>query len=161
MKKTRIFWILFVIPVLFAILAGTAAAQDVDVDAMSNEELMVLLQSIMLKLEQDMIAEGKDPGVVVTSAQPSVSAGTAAQETEEETQKNSVYENKKLVLERLPDYMFVRKPTATGGGGGDDSSNSGGTRTLEFHYGDYTFTIDIPDGSYGDYGIPTDVWTAW
>lgn len=158
MKKTVVFWILFLITVLSAVFAGTAAAQDVDVDAMSNEELMVLLQSIMQKLENEMIAEGKDPGTTVTS--PSVSAGSAAQETEEETEKFSVYDNKKLVLERLPDYMFVRKPTGSGGSGDDDSSG-GGTRTFEFHYGSYTFSLDIPEETFGDTGIPTNVWTAW
>lgn len=162
MKKTRLSLILLGVLVSFVILVGTSAAQDVDVDAMSNEELMVLLQSIMNKLEQNMAAEAgeNDPAAADASAKSSGTVSSPAQETEPESESFAVYENKKLMIERLPDYFFIQKPNGRSSGGSDEGGSKD-TRTLEFHYGDYTFTIDIPEGSYGDYGIPTDVWTAW
>ena len=162
MKKTRLSLILLGVLVSFVILVGTSAAQDIDVDAMSNEDLMVLLQSIMNKLEQNMAAEAgeKDPASADASGKSSGNVSSPAQETEPESESFAVYENKKLVIERLPDYLFIKKPNGRSSGGSDEGG-SNDTITLEFHYGDYTFTIDIPEGSYGDYGIPTDVWTAW
>ena len=153
--------ILFAMLVLFTIFSGTAAAQSVDVDSMSNEELMALLQTIMQKLEQDTgtNTEEKKSGTDAISVTVSTSKDPAAQEMSRETKKHSIYKNKKLVVGRMPDSWFIRKQP--GAGGGDDGGDPEGTFTLEFHYGDYTFTIDIPEGSYGEYGIPTDVWKAW
>ena len=163
MKKILLIIIHFAILASFALLVGTASAQDVDVDSMSNEELMVLLQSIMQKLEQEMATEteGKDPETVISSVPTSSPAGTAEQEPDQETETFSVYTNKKLVYDSLPDYMFVRKPTGGSDGSQPDNGTTGGTHTFEFHYGDYTFTLDIPEDTFGDIGIPTDVWNAW
>ena len=161
MKQIRMLLILFAILAMFTILAGAASAQSVDVDSMSNEELMVLLQSIMQKLERDTETDEEEKGAETgaISITVSTSKAPAAQEMPRETKKHTIYKNKKLVVGHMPDSWFIRKQP--GGGGGDDGGGSEGTRTLEFHYGDYTFTIDIPDGSYGEYGIPTDVWKAW
>ena len=162
MKQKRLLLILFTVLILFGIFVGTAAAQNVDVSTMSNEELMVLLQSIMQRLEQNTETETEEKGSetveIPTSAKDT--AGSTKQVTKQESKKYSVYKNKKLVIGRMPESWFIRKKPG-GGGGDDDSGGSGGTTTFEFHYGDYTFTIDIPEGSYGDYGIPTNVWTAW
>ena len=162
MTQKRFLLILFAVLILFGIFVGTAAAQNVDISTMSNEELMVLLQSIMQKLEQDMEAETEEKGSetleLPTSAKDA--AGSKKQVTKQETKKYSVYKNKKLVIGRMPESWFIRKKPG-GGGGGDDDGGSDDTITFEFHYGDYTFTVDIPEGSYGDYGIPTTVWTAW
>lgn len=161
MKQTRLLLILFAVLAMFTILAGTTAAQSVDVDSMSNEELLALLQTIMLKLEQnsETDTEGKDTESTITLIPTSTRGGSTTQVTNQETKKHSIYKNKKLIIGRMPDSWFIRKQP--GGGGGDDGGGSDNMRTLEFHYGDYTFTIDIPEGDYGDYGIPTDVWTAW
>ena len=163
MKRTGLFLISFVILALFTILIGTAAAQNqnIDVDSMSNEEIMALLQAIMQKLETEMEtdSEKKESETAEISVQAPAEIDTGKELSNREPKKFSVYENKKLVVGRLPDYLFVRKQP--GGGGGDDDGGSGDIRTLEFHYGDYTFTIDIPEGEYGDHGIPTDVWKAW
>lgn len=162
MKQKRLLLILFAVLILFGIFFGTAAAQNVDVSTMSKEELMVLLQSIMQRLEQDTETETEEKGSetveVPTTAKDS--AGSTKQVTKQESKKYSVYKNKKLVVGRMPESWFIRKKPG-GGGGDDDSGGSGDTLTFEFHYGDYTFTIDIPEGSYGDLGIPTNVWTAW
>ena len=164
MKRTGLILISFVILALFTILVGTAAAQnrDIDVDSMSNEEILALLQAIMQKLENDIEtdSEKKESETFETAVLAPAETDTGKELSNREPKKFSVYENKKLVVGRLPDYLFIRKQPG-GGGGGDDDGGSGDTRTLEFHYGDYTFTIDIPEGEYGEYGIPTDVWKAW
>ena len=53
MKKRSIF--LFIILILAVLIGfiGTASAQNIDIDDMDNEQLMLLLQSIMQKLESD------------------------------------------------------------------------------------------------------------
>lgn len=160
MKRKSFLLILFAVLILFGIFVGTAAAQNVDVSTMSNEELMVLLQSIMQKLEQDTETETEEKGSETAELPASAkdAAGSKKQVTKQETKKYSVYKNKKLVIGRMPDSWFIRKQP---GGGGDDDGGSDDTITFEFHYGDYTFSVDIPEGSYGDYGIPTTVWTAW
>ena len=155
MKRTVRNWVLFAALALFILLAGAAGAQDVDVSTMSNEELMVLLQSIMERLSED--STGAE-AVTTVSADD-----TPAQVTEEEAETFSVYTNKKLIVEALPGYYFIRKPT--GGNDVDGSSNSGSTGsndtiTMEFHYGDYTFTVDVPTEDFGDIGIPTNVWNG-
>lgn len=159
MKQKSFLLILFTVLILFGIFVGTAAAQNVDVSTMSNEELMVLLQSIMQKLEQDTETETGEKGSETSELPASAkdAAGSTKQVTKQETKKYSVYKNKKLVIGRMPESWFIRKKPG-GGGGDDDSGGSDDMRTLEFHYGDYTFTVDIPDG---DYGLPTDVWKAW
>ena len=161
MKRNRVLLILFAIVLMFTIFTGIAAAQSVDVDSMSNEELMVLLQSIMRRLEQDTetTTDEKKPETDTISVTVSTEKEPAIQEVSRESQKHSIYKNKKLVIGRMPDSWFIRKQP--GGGGGDDEGGSEDTHTFEFHYGDYTFTVDIPDSSFGEYGIPTDVWKAW
>ena len=159
MKRKSFLLILFAVLILFGIFVGTAAAQNVDVSTMSNEELMVLLQSIMQKLEQDTETEEKGSETAELPASAKDAAGSTKHVTKQETKKYSVYKNKKLVIGRMPESWFIRKKPD--GGGGDDDGGSDDTITFEFHYGDYTFSVDIPEGSYGDYGIPTTVWTAW
>ena len=132
MKQTRFLLILFMVLASLTVLAGTAAAQNVDVDTMSNEELMVLLQSIMQRLEQDMVTdtEEKEPETVETSIPISAEVGSGTRETDREPKKFSSYENKKLIIGRMPDSWFIREKP--GGGGGEDESDSGEDG---FHYG--------------------------
>lgn len=160
MKQKIFLLILSAFLIVFGIFVGTSAAQDIDISTMSNEELMVLLQSIMQKLEQDMETETEEKGskTIEEHASAAAAVSSAKQVTKQETKKHSVYKNKKLVIGRMPDSWFIRKKP---GDEGDDEGGSSGTRTLEFHYGTYVFTIDIPEDTYGEYGIPTDIWTAW
>ena len=163
MNKTRFILILLAVLALFTLLAGTAGAQEINVDSMSNEELMTLLQTIMQKLEQDT-ETGKAGDAAEVLPVPGTSADMAdiaEKQAVRTPKKYSVYTNKQLVVGRMPDSWFIRRKPGGGGGEDDGGSSGGDTRTLEFHYGDYTFTIDIPEGEYGEYGIPTDVWKAW
>ncbi len=58
-------------------------------------ELEALLMAIMQKLEQDDVPEN--------SAGVSISAGAPEEEAE-----NSIWEDKKLIIEALPGYMFIQ-----------------------------------------------------
>ena len=152
MKKINLFLILLVISVLSISFGGTAAAQDVDVSTMSNEELMVLLQSIMQKLEQESAAEteDKDAEIVETSLPIPAIETPEATVSEEKAETFSIYENKKLVIGRMPDSWFIRIDPDGNNNGEDGGSDGGG-----FHYGGNTY----PD--YGGVFTPPDVWILW
>ena len=122
MKQKGFILILLAVLSLSALLAGTVAAQDVDVSTMSNEELMVLLKSIMQKLEQDTAAdtEEQEPETAETPVPTSAPTALPAAETAPEPVKHSIYENKKLSREPLPDSWFIKIEK---GGGGDDKEH--------------------------------------
>ena len=78
---------------------SASAAQDIDIENMDNAQLMQLLQAIMQKLEQTEAADEAVtpvPEIVLTSE----AAGKVF----------DIYENKKLILERMPDWYFYRAP---------------------------------------------------
>ena len=126
MERKRFLFILFAVLILFGIFVGTAAAQNVDVSTMSNEELMVLLQSIMQKLEQDTAAEteGKESETAELPASAKDAAGSSKPAAKQETKKYSVYKNKKLVIGRMPDSWFIRKPVQSEGDSQEDENDS-------------------------------------
>ena len=78
------------------VAAASVTAQDIDVENMDNSDLMALLQAILQKLEDD--------GSEVVPA-----TGTA-EEYSPDPGRFEVYKNKKLTIEHLPEYMFIRKP---------------------------------------------------
>ncbi len=101
--RNRIFLILIVILVLTAVSVCSSAAQDVDLSGMDNAQLMQLLQAIMQKLEEG--SADKSPEAPVVTADP------AAEDTPEsaaDADRFRIYENKKLVMERIPDWYFNR-----------------------------------------------------
>ncbi|MBR6088770.1 MAG: hypothetical protein IKP86_02475, partial [Anaerolineaceae bacterium] len=57
MKKQKIMLMLLTILAFCMVMTGTAGAQDIDIDNMDNEQLLILLQQIMDKLEQQETAE--------------------------------------------------------------------------------------------------------
>jgi hypothetical protein len=61
-------------------------------------ELEALLTAIMqkLQLEEPDVVSGKYAGVSVSAGEPEVKA------------ENSIWENKKLIIEALPGYMFIQ-----------------------------------------------------
>ena len=85
-------------------------AQDIDIENMDDAELLALLQTIMQKLEQGGSAE--------PAAEGPASASSAIPEAKPDLSGFEIYENKKLTIEKLPDYMFIQKPT-----GGDNESS--------------------------------------
>lgn len=78
-------------------VSAAAYAQDIDVSSMTNEELTALLQQILTKLQQQ-----EDPEAVTPAETPGPRAA-------EETPEFSIWENKKLIIEGLPEYMFIQK----------------------------------------------------
>lgn len=84
---------LFAVLVLLAISASSSAAQDVDISGMDDAQLLMLLQAIMQKMN--------------TSEESA--AGTSAAAAAEPV-RHSIWKNKKLSVEALPDYMFIRQP---------------------------------------------------
>ena len=83
--------------------AFCVSAKDIDVESMSHEELMRLLQMIMQKLESNETedaAESLPDDVIGADRFSNVKLFT-------------IYENKKLIIEAIPDYMFYHAPDDT------------------------------------------------
>lgn len=125
MKKV-LFILLFIISVT-AVFAGTGFAQDIDIENMDNEQLLILLQSIVQKLEQEETeaeptAEPESGGsVIVIVGDPADNTGS--DDAEEDLPKFQIYENKKLIISRMPDSYFV--PADNGDGDGTDDGDTG------------------------------------
>lgn len=136
MKKRFRLCLFFLLLAAFIGLTGVTSAQEIDLDNMSSEQLNALLQALTEKLGQ-----AETPGSEESGAEVSVSSDPADSEEKEEpaqkefplqtnssalsekqagtvkeTKKYQIYENKKLVIGRMPDSMFIRKPTDSGGG---------------------------------------------
>ena len=104
MRKKGLFLILFVVLSMLTICVSSSFAQDIDVSNMDNAQLMALLQAIMEKLGDQDAGSG-------TQDADQLSADSSQQAEEAGGRIFSIYENKKLILERLPDYMFYQPPT--------------------------------------------------
>ena len=123
MIKNSFLVIFAVVLAVFVFAFGSVSAQDVDLDSLSNEQLMMLLQSIMQKLEADTNAEPTDQAAETESdasetktAENTIPGPTEMTKPAAEKKQFQIYENKKLIIGRMPDSMFVRKPTGDGGG---------------------------------------------
>ena len=111
MKK--IVLILFVLSSLF-LSWFTVSAQDIDISTLSDEQLITLLQSITNRLqsEETETTVESEPEPAEEPVEKPAAASTEDPVTEEK--KFRIYENKKLIIGRMPDSMFV--PRETGGG---------------------------------------------
>ena len=129
MKK----FVLFILLFLLTLTCFPASAQDIDVDNMSNAELMALLQSIMLKMEQNSQTETvqetekatEEPEPVIVTDPASVIETVSQVEPTVEKPLFEVYENKKLVIGKMPDSYFIR--IEKGGGEEEKKDDGGGT----------------------------------
>ncbi len=83
----------------------SASAQEIDVDSMDNEQLTALLLQIMDKLQQQ---DGPEKEVQETPEPAVTEVPSAEPERIEEVIQITVYENKKLIVESLPAYMFIQ-----------------------------------------------------
>ena len=129
MRKKTFLLVFMVVLAMSAFLIGSAAAQEVDIDSMDNAQLMQLLQSIINKLETDEAEEpAPEPADPVPSDEepeteitvPEVPEPASIQEAEAgEEPKITIYENKKLIIGRMPDSYFVPKDS----GGGEKKDN--------------------------------------
>ena len=114
--------ILFMVLVMLVFtIASVSAQEEINVDSMDNEQLTTLLLQILNKLQQeeDPAAE-TDPETVKPEIPAEATAvPAAATETIEEVFQITIYDNKKLIIEALPEYMFIQptkesKPEKTG-----------------------------------------------
>lgn len=170
MKKRTMIFLLAVILAMLAVSFAAVSAQDFDLDNMDDEQLMLLMQAISQKLQKggasaqegsDMVKEdpsaadqAKDaeaPDQKTQQTQPEISEVSDKQASRAiGAKKYQIYENKKLVISRMPDSMFVRKPT---GGGGEEEPEPEGPKTPEEEHNclpgqTYECYTDIITGEY-------------
>ena len=103
MERKLLFLVMLAVSVLFLLTAGIVSAQDIDLDSMDKEQLLQLIQLIQKKLiEPDAPAEStpEPSGPVIPAETPTP-----------EPRLFSIYENKKLIIEALPGYIFDRGET--------------------------------------------------
>ena len=147
MRKKSALLILFIILFMLTVTFSSSSAQDIDLSNMDNAQLMALLQAIMEKLE-DSGSGIQDP------EQLSASSGQQTEEggnQEAGERKFQIYENKKLILERMPDYMFYQPPTEAPD---KEDKNPKPTKTPEHYNGE----PDIIDGSSCTWGFVNGNW---
>ncbi len=106
MKKRGSLLLFVILSVVFVLSFVPVSAQEADLGDMTNEQLLLLLQAIMQKLEQDEAA----PEALETAAPGPVSELPAVndEQTAPKARLFRIYENKKLIVEALPSYIFVR-----------------------------------------------------
>ena len=128
MRKKGAYLILSLAAALFMLFCFSASAQDVDIDNMTNEQLMQLLQSIMQKLEADNAASpanetgGTEPAEIEKTAVPEPAENSVPAA---EKRNFRIYENKKLVIGRMPESYFYRIDGSGGSTVGNDGGNDG------------------------------------
>ena len=105
MRCSRVFLFLLMITV-FILSFSFSSAQDVDIENLDNEQLTTLLLQIMTKLQQQ--EEGAEAEVSETPAPTATPVPAAEPETIEEVIRITIYDNKKLMIEALPGYMFIQ-----------------------------------------------------
>ncbi len=86
-----------------AVSFGSSYAQDIDISNMDNAQLMALLQAIMQKFEEETTDESPEAAIVTTAP-----AAEDLPESVAEANRFRIYDNKKLVVERIPDWYFIR-----------------------------------------------------
>ena len=74
---------------------------------MDNAQLMALLQAIMQKLEEETADKSQEAPIVTTTPAAEDTPGSIA-----EADSFRIYENKKLVVARIPDWFFIRNDHA-------------------------------------------------
>lgn len=120
--KKRVFLILIGILALLAVSVCSSFAQEIiDLSGMDKDQLIQLLESVKRKLESGgPDAPGDDLDPEASAAEVSA-IGENDPESVSDIGRFSVYLNKKLLLEPLPDYYFIRPQT--GHSGNDDQSD--------------------------------------
>ena len=104
MKKSA-FLILFSVLVMLFFSIISVSAQEINVDNLDNEQLTTLLLQILDKLRQE---EEPESEVSETPAPTAAPVPAAEPETIEEVIQITIYDNKKLIIEALPGYMFIQ-----------------------------------------------------
>ena len=109
MKNKSLFLIMFVILTVTAVSFGPVNAQEIDISDMDNAQLLQLLQTILQELDR----ETDDPETLAENPEtPLATPEQIAENTPKpaaEPKKFRIYENKKLILESIPEYYFYRE----------------------------------------------------
>ena len=124
MKKKSIIIIFILAITLLTVLPGSISAQDIDVESMDNAQLLRLLQVIMQQLEEGETEETDEP-LPAGTAVPVISVARFS-----DGKLFTIYENKKLIIERIPDDLFIQK---NDGNGDTDKKKDTGTPTPDPH----------------------------
>ena len=103
--------ILAVLGIFVFSVSGLVSAQEIDLSNMDNAQLLQLLQAILQKLETDGTDETAEP-LPDGTAVPVISVARFS-----DGKFFQIYENKKLILERIPDSYFF-----SGNNVGEDST---------------------------------------
>ena len=143
MKRHFVVLLIFVI---FTVFLTAVSAQDID--NMDKEQLEALLQAITQKLQEYETNPEKEQSSDKEVQEFSATSPSPTPETK--TVKFQIYDNKKLIIDRLPDSMFIRKET---GGGEEEKEDNSDSRTLEeIHHcppgATYECYTDIFTGEY-------------
>ena len=125
--NTRGVILILTVLTVFTAMIGIACAQEIDIDNLSYEQLLELQQLIAQKLAEEY-ASGK----VVKGAEPDAAETAAADESPVDAvlevvdvpQKFGIYENKKLVIGKMPESYFIL-PDDGGNNGSDDEGTPG------------------------------------
>ena len=105
--RKRAFLIMIAILALLSAAVYSSSAQDIDILNMNNAQLMALLQAIMQKLEEE--TEENSPEALNVTTVPAIED---TPEPVDEANSFRIYGNKKLVVEQIPDWYFIRdEPT--------------------------------------------------
>ena len=107
MRYSKPFMMLFMLLVTLMTFVVCVSAQDIDVDSMSNEQLMQLLQAIMQKLESNETVDGME-SLPDDTEMPVIGVARFS-----DRKLFTIYENKKLSIEAIPEYMFYQQPDDT------------------------------------------------
>lgn len=151
MEKHRIiikrFVVILSLLITSAFFVMSVSAQDFNLDNMDDEQLMLLMEAISQKLQKngasaeegsdlaanepsdaDQAKDAEDPDQEALPSRSETSGESGKQVTRAiEAKKYQIYENKKLVIGRMPDSMFVQKQT----GGGEEEPEPENPKTPE------------------------------
>lgn len=108
MKRRLILMLIIAVTAMIMAVFGPAAAQDINIDELDNEQLLILLQAITQKLTQGeagSVPESPEP----TPEAPAPTVGPVIQQSAAEPEKFRIYENKKLIVGNMPAAYFVPK----------------------------------------------------
>ena len=120
MKTKNLIFFLIMVLASLAVFAGSVYAQDIDIDNMDNEQLLILLQQIMDKLNQQETTEPTEEPAAPTEEPAVPTAVPTPEAADPRTKTFKIYENKKLIIGRMPDSYFVQPESNDGNDGGYD-----------------------------------------
>ena len=110
--KKNIILILLAVLAMVTVSILSVSAQDIDVGSMDNEQLTELLMQILNRLQQEEEpAAETDPEKEAPEVPAAATEGAADPEAIDEVIQITIYDNKKLIIESLPAYMFIQPTT--------------------------------------------------